>query len=414
MQVPLSAFTLKDDVLCRLGTAAKAQVTQVVVPSSLIETVLKLLHNTPSAGHPGRDKTLSMAHAKYYWTTMLLDNERLIAQCLSCAETKGTTQTAPILEYPLPAGPFDVVGIDLLQLPSSIQGSTYVLVCVDHFSLFTVLAPLPNKSATTVAHALVSYLICPYTTPRVLLSDNGTEFKNQILQNICTQFNIQQTFITTHHPASNGLVERTNRKILEVLCHLAGHFQDTWEDWLSQVAATINSYVNLSTGKTPHYILYGSDKRLPYDVLLHAPTPLYSPDDYSKLQLHCFQTIHNSVREKLKASREEMLRKQYSQATLVTLVLVDSVMKRAPDRACKLSPKFTGPFLVTTKLHGNKFKILDLSNNTSEVVHVDRLKKVSASFTPAAVSSPWPTSSADLSSDTHPSHCYWLQSAERQ
>ncbi len=233
---------------------------------------------------------------------------------------------------------------------------------------------LPNKSATTVAHALVSHLICPYTTPRVLLSDNGAEFKNQILQNIYTQFNIQQTFITTHNPASNGLVERTNRKILEILHHLAGHFQETWEDWLSQVAASINSSVNPSTGKRPHYILYGFDKRLPYDVLLHSPTHSYFPDDYSKLQLYCFQTIHNSVREKLKASREEMLRKQQSQATPATLAVGDSVMKRAPDRACKSSPKFTGPFLLTNKLHGNKFKILDTSNNTSEVVHVDRLK----------------------------------------
>ncbi len=280
--------------------------------------------------------------------------------------------------------------------------------------VISVLAPLPNKSATTVAHALASHLICPYTTPRVLLSDNGTEFKNQILQYICTQFNIQQTIITTHHPASNGLVERTNRKLLEVLRHLAGHFQETWGDCLSQVAASINISVNPSTGKTPHYILYGFDKRLPYDVLLHSPTSLYSPDDYSKLQLHCFQTIHNSVREKLKASREEMLREQHSQATPVTLAISDSVMKRAPYRSRKLSPKFTGPFLLTAKLHGNKFKILDPSNNTSEVVHVDRLKKVSASFTPAAVPSPQSASSADLSSDTCPSHCCWLRSAGRQ
>ncbi len=164
-----------------------------------------------------------MTQAKYYWPTMHLDIEKHIAQCLSCAETKGTTTTAPILKYPLPAGPFDVVGIDLLQLPCSIQGSIYVLVCVDHFSRFTVLAPLPNKSATTVAHAIVSYLICPYKTPHVLLSNNGTGFKNQVLQEICTRFHIQQTFITSHHPASNRLVERTNRKILEILRHLAGH-----------------------------------------------------------------------------------------------------------------------------------------------------------------------------------------------
>ncbi len=99
-----------------------------------------------------------MARTKHYWPTMRRGIEKHIAQCLFCAETKGTTQTAPILEYPLPAGPFDVVGIDLLQFPRSIQGSTYVLVCVNHFSHFTVLAPLPNKSATAVAHAIVSHL----------------------------------------------------------------------------------------------------------------------------------------------------------------------------------------------------------------------------------------------------------------
>ncbi len=115
-----------------------------------------------------------MACAKCYWPTMRLDIEKHIAQCLSCAETKGTTTTAPILEYPLAAEPFDVVGIDLLQLSRNIQGSIYVLVCVDHFSCFTVLAPLPSKSANTVAHAFVSHLICPCTTSRVLLGDNGT------------------------------------------------------------------------------------------------------------------------------------------------------------------------------------------------------------------------------------------------
>ncbi len=111
---------------------------------------------------------------------------------------------------------------------------------------------------------------------------------------------------------------------------------ESWEDWLSHVAVSINGSINTSTGKTPQYSLHGFDKRLPYDVLVHSPVPLHSLDDYSKLQLHGFQTIHESAREKLKASREEMLHKQHAQATPVTIQVGDSVMKRAPDRSCKL------------------------------------------------------------------------------
>ncbi len=249
-----------------------------------------------------------------------------------------------------------------------------------------------------VAHAIVFHLICPYTTPQVLLSDNGTEFKNQILADICFQYNIKQTFITAHHPASNDLVERTNRKVLEILQHLAGHLHGTWEDWLSQVAASIKSSANSSTRKTPHYITFGYDKRLPYDVLLKSPSPLYNHEDYSKLQLNSFQTIHASVREKLKPSREEMTQRQHLHATPITLDVGDSVMKRSPERSCKLAPKFMGPFLVTAKLHDNKFEALDPSTSLSEVVHVDRLKKLCFALSPVADTSPLsPDSSSSVS-----------------
>ncbi len=408
MPVPLSSFTLKEDVLYRTGTVGKTKVTQLVVPNPLVETTLKLLHDAPFSRSSWLRQDLIHGPCQ---VLLRLDIEKHIAQCLSRAETKGTTKTAPILEYPLPAGPFVVIGIDLLQLPRSHHGSSYVLVCVDHFSKFTVLASLPNKSATAVAHAFVSHLICPYTTPRVLLRDNGTEFKNLILQDICNQFSLKQTFITAHHPTSNDLVERTNRKVLEILRPLAGKFQESWEDWLSHVAASINGSSNTSTGKTTHYIFYGFDKRLPYDVLVHSPVPLHSLDDYSKLQLHCFQPMNESVREKLKASREEMLHKQHAQATPVTIQVGDSVMKRAPDRSCKLSPKFSGPFLVTSRCHSNKLKILDPSSNVMEVVHVDRLKKVSASFIPDTIPF-FPPADLPPSETRPPSHGYWFRSAE--
>ncbi len=125
------------------------------------------------------------------------------------------------------------------------------------------------------------------------------------------------------------------------------------------------------------FVLYGTDKRLPYDVLFDSPKPLYS-DDYNQVLLHMFQSIHQSVRKRLAASRAEMIQKQHLIATPVTLAVGDQVMKRSPDRQCKLAPKFIGPFLITEQLHGHKFKIQHVLSNASEVVHADRLKKVSA------------------------------------
>ncbi len=119
-------------------------------------------------------------------------------------------------------------------------------------------------------------------------------------------------------------------------------------------------------------------------MLLQLPSPLYNPEDYSKLQLHSFQTLHASVRERLKASKEEMIRKQHLHATPVTFDVGDSVMLRSPARSCKLEPKFMGPYVITDKLHGHIFKVLDPATSTSQVVHADRLKKVHNVLSPLA------------------------------
>ena len=69
---------------------------------------------------------------------MRVDAIKHVSQRISCTQTKDITQTAPMLEYPIPAGPFGTVAIGLLQLTRSRQRSTCVFVCVNHFSRFVV------------------------------------------------------------------------------------------------------------------------------------------------------------------------------------------------------------------------------------------------------------------------------------
>ncbi len=215
---------------CVATGPAKGTCRAVCGSRCLVPTVLNLAHDTVVADPPGRERTLAVARAVYFWPTMHVDTDAYVDKCVKCEQHKGTVpRPSPILDYPPPNRPWDVVSIDLLYSSIAIhQSSWYLLVCVDHLSRYVVLAPLKDKSAKSVSHTLTTHLICPFSTPRVLLSDNVTEFRNQLLEEICKQFGMKRCFTVSYHPASNGLVKHANRKILDVLRPVVSRLQHTW------------------------------------------------------------------------------------------------------------------------------------------------------------------------------------------
>ncbi len=148
LPVPFSQFFWSPDrVLCRYWPRKKEPVAQFVVPECYVPAVLNLVHDTVVAGHPGSERTLAAARAVYFRPTMRVDTDAYVDRCVKCVQHKDTVpRSAPILEYPPPDRPWDVVSIDLLQLPASHQGSRYLLVCIDHLSRYTVLAPVKDKA----------------------------------------------------------------------------------------------------------------------------------------------------------------------------------------------------------------------------------------------------------------------------
>ena len=183
------------------------------------------------------------------------------------------------------------------------------------------------------------------------------------------------------------------------------------------MAASINSTYNSSIGETPHFVVFGVDKRLPYDVLLESPRPLYNPDDYAKLQLSVFQKIHGAVRRRLTISQDNMLNRQHRKAQPVTIREGDLVFILDPDRSSKLSPRYSGPCRVLSRGHGNKFTIRFLDSGAERVAHVDNLKRVHPDF-PLPLDSPEPsvppvTQPPPSSSDVTPPDRHKLRSAHR-
>ncbi len=116
----------------------------------------------------------------------------IVNNCNICAEVKGhTRQPAPMLNYPIPEKRWERIHFDILGLPLSENGYKYLLVFIDYFSSFCILQPIRNKKAETIATSLFERVICPFTTPRTIITDNGPEFNNAILVEICRLFNIK-------------------------------------------------------------------------------------------------------------------------------------------------------------------------------------------------------------------------------
>ena len=60
-------------MLCRYWPQKANPVPQFVIPMVYVPVILKLVHSVGVAGHPGKERTLNAARAKYYWPRMKLD-----------------------------------------------------------------------------------------------------------------------------------------------------------------------------------------------------------------------------------------------------------------------------------------------------------------------------------------------------
>ncbi len=158
------------------------------------------------------------------------------------------------------------------------------------------------------------------------MSDKSAEFWNEVISEICSQFEIKETFTAAYHPAWNGFVERGIRKIVDVLRPIVNELLDNWEDWLPHVAASLKTSDNYFTGKFPYYILYGVEKRLSYDFLTRLQQPVDNTENYARQQLRVLGKIHASVRSKLKATKKKMMANQHKRAMQVNFKPGDIVM----------------------------------------------------------------------------------------
>ena len=94
------------------------------------------------------------------------------------------------------------------------SGNNYVLVVSDYFTKWMEAFAIPNQEAVTVAEKLVEEVLCRFSIPEQLHSDQGRQFEGKLMQEVCKLLHINKTRTTAYHPQSDGVVERLNRTLL--------------------------------------------------------------------------------------------------------------------------------------------------------------------------------------------------------
>jgi hypothetical protein len=133
-----------------------------------------------------------------------------------------------------------------------LKGMKYLLNAVDLFSRKLYSVPMKNKEDRTTLTALKK-IIVKIPNLKSIRSDNGSEFKNNIMTNYLTTKNIKQVFSTAHNPQSNGAIERANQT-LKRLIHKSIEMKDGF-DWvgnLDKLVENINNTIIDKIKTTPN------------------------------------------------------------------------------------------------------------------------------------------------------------------
>jgi hypothetical protein len=250
--------------------------------------------------------------------------------------------------------PHERVGIDLQgPLPETPTGHKYICVIQDYFSKRMELYALTQKTAEAVVDVLFREYIARHGVMERLHSDQGTEFDNQLMKELCRMFKIHKTRTTAYAPWSNGMVERSNKTIKAILRALSAHDREDWDELLPYVFMAYNATPHARTGFTPQRLFYSqcTDPRLPIDLM-------YGCDDRAVPQCYSAYVFHqrNLAMQMAETVREvtgravEIQRTQKNKSTNARdYKLGDQVLMYSPPLGrdkLQIGP-WTGPHQIT-------------------------------------------------------------------
>ena len=329
-----------------------SQSTVIVIPASIVKQLISEVHGNIMYGHEGQYKTKERIIQSYWWPGMDQSINDHLQRCETCQKTKKPKQATTNFVSPLPqcTMPNQRIHMDLFgPLKTSGSGKKYIMCVTDAFSKYVELVALPNKEADTVASALFSRWLCRHGLPNEIVSDNGKEFCNSVVDKMLQLMDVKKTTTSPYHPQTNAQVEVCNKTIATYLKTQVDKSTLDWELFMAPMAFAYNTSFHRTLKTTPFKVTFGQDART---INFNArrqygedlSTELFQRMEYShealrELARQCTgEAIDRNVRDHDKTAHP----RTFKVGDMVLIAVKDFLGKNK-----KLANIFKGPFLIT-------------------------------------------------------------------
>ena len=355
---------------------------QLVVPKELRRQVMSVNHESAFSGHLGAKKTEVRILPNFFWPGLRQDVIRFCRSCDVCQRTikRGSVRKVPLGSMPLIDTPFKRVAVDIVGpiAPPSEAGHRYILTLVDYATRYLEAVPLKKITTEAVAEALLD-IYGRVGIPEEVLTDQGTQFMSECMQEVSRLLSIKGLTSTPYHPICNGLVERWNGTLKSMLKRLCQDQPKQWHRLINPVLFAYREVPQESTGFSPFQLLYGRSVRGPGTILKELWTKEVNIPEV-KSSYEYVTELRERLEDSLKLAQEELEKsqKRYKRhydrkAKPRRLAVGDRVLILLPTDSNKLLMQWRGPYTVESRVGANDYRVK--MGSKTKTYHVNMLKK---------------------------------------
>ena len=294
-------FTMENDVLKRVLMVNGLLYKPVVTPSILKDCLIMLAHD--KQGHNGFKRTYGFLQTVYYWKGMKRQIQLHCRRCRTCARHNVTAQEFNKEHFSVPAQPMEFIAMDLIaeSHPASSKGNCYALTAICMLTGFTFCIPLKNKTAEEVVKAYLNHICCVFGPSKKILTDNGTEFKNKMWEDVYKLLRTQHRVTPIYSPQCNGRIEIFHRFLKATVGKQIQKGLE-WDDLVWKATSAYNFFPTESSGISPFFLMFGQEAAAKHMLLAEESTK-YIEDNEGILNLKLMQQLYHVVAYNLAKSR---------------------------------------------------------------------------------------------------------------